>query len=54
MSKKKLDERSAVSILLDDGCEFNGKFIKISQNGLSGLRKCSALDFLVNHCGYRA
>lgn len=54
MSKKKLDERSAASILLNDGCEIIGKFIKPSQNGLSGLTKCAALDYLVNHCGYRA
>lgn len=54
MSKKKLDERSAASILLNDGCEINGKFIKISQHGLSGLNKCAALDYLVNHCNYKA
>jgi hypothetical protein len=21
-------------------------------NGLNGLKQCSAVDFLVNHCGY--
>ena len=51
---KKFTEQSAVSLLIQDGCEIRGKFIKFPRDkGLSGLKKCSAYDYLVNHCHYK-
>jgi hypothetical protein len=48
---KNWSESTAVNFLNKNGVEVRGKTI-ISRNGLKGLTSCSALDFLVNHCGY--
>ena len=48
---RKWTENTAVSFLNKSGAEVRGKTI-IGRNGLKGLTSCSALDFLVNHCGY--
>jgi hypothetical protein len=49
---KKFNEQSAISILLQDGCEVYGKRIKLPKKGFSGLKKCSAYDYLINHCKF--
>ena len=48
---RKWTENTAVSFLNKNGAEVRGKVV-LSNNGLKGLTACSALDFLVNHCGY--
>lgn len=48
---KKWTETSAISTLNKNGAEVRNKVI-IGGNGLKGLTSCSALDYLVNHCGY--
>ncbi len=50
---KKLTEGEAIKIVTGSGGEISGKFIH-AKSGLRGLKACSALDFLVNHCGYKS
>ena len=50
---KKWTEVQARKILQSNGAMFKGKTI-LSKNGLNGLSTCSALDYLVNYCGYRS
>lgn len=52
--KRKWTELSARLYLErhNDNVEVKGKTIK-APGGFSGLTSCSALDYLVNYCGYR-
>jgi hypothetical protein len=52
----KWDENSASEALNNVGTEVDilWRRIKIPKGGLTGLKGCSALDFLVNHKSYRA
>ena len=55
---KKWNENSALQVVHNDGFEVVGKLIKKAKTkgstaGATGLTKLSAIDFLVNHCGYR-
>ena len=50
---KKFTERKAVSIITSNGGDVKGKII-LSRHGFKGLKACAALDYLVNHCGYKA
>jgi hypothetical protein len=47
---RKWTESQALSTL--SGVSVNGKIIILTK-GLQGLKQCSALDYLRNHCGYR-
>lgn len=51
--KRKWTEQLARLFLVNhnDKVEIKGKRIKVP-GGFSGLTSCSALDYLVNHCGY--
>lgn len=46
---KKWTEVSAISYLNGNGAEVENNLIIVSKTGLSGLKACSALDFLTNH-----
>jgi len=50
---KKFTEGKAVSIITSNGGDVRGKII-LTKNGFKGLKACAALDYLVNHCGYKA
>jgi hypothetical protein len=50
---KKFTESQAVSIFNSGGGEVSGKRLIIKRDvGLKGLAACSAMDYLLNHCGY--
>jgi len=52
---KKFTESQAVSLVTSSGGEISGKRIILKKEvGLKGLTACSAMDYLINHCGYRA
>ncbi len=51
MAKRKWTQETAVSYLSATGAEVRGKVITFSK-GLKGLTSCSAVDYLVGHCGY--
>lgn len=52
MSKKWTLE-SAVSYLNATGVEVKGKRIVVGNgHGTKGLTGCSAIDYLINYCGY--
>lgn len=46
---KKWTLASAISYLNGNGAEVENNLIIVSKTGLSGLKACSALDFLTNH-----
>ena len=48
---KKWSKEEAISYLNVNGVGVNEKVIT-SPSGLKGLKSCSAVDYLVNHCGY--
>ena len=51
--KKVWTENTALAAL--KGADVKGKLITTTRgSGLQGLQACSALDYLVNHCGYRS
>jgi len=49
--KKQWTKETALTVLNASGAEIKGKVIRFP-NGLKGLTGCSALDYLVNYCGY--
>jgi hypothetical protein len=56
---RKWTEKDALATIHNDGFEALGKFIKKpkvkgkAETGATGLKKLSAIDYLVNHCGYK-
>lgn len=48
---KKWTKEEAISYLSANGAGIKGKYITFP-NGLNGLKSCSAIDYLTNHCGY--
>ena len=36
------------------GVKIEGNVIVLEKGGLSGLKACSAFDYLKNHCGYKS
>jgi hypothetical protein len=50
---RKWTESQAIHVLNFNGAEVRGKIIT-AKYGLRGLTSCSALDYLVIHCGYKA
>ena len=54
MSKSKFSEQTAVSLLIQDGCEIlSGKRIRLPKKSFSGLKVCSAYDYLLNYHKYK-
>lgn len=51
--KKDLTETKALQIITSAGGRADGKLI-IVEEGLTGLKACGALDYLVNKCGYKS
>lgn len=50
---RRWSEPEAVAVLKAAGAEITLRFISIGFGGLIGLSRCSAYDFLRNHCGYK-
>ncbi len=58
---RKWNEKEALQVVNNDGFEVVGKMIRRPQgkgkgtqvSGATGLTKLSAIDYLVNHCGYK-
>lgn len=49
---KKWTEGKAIAYLTKGGAKIQKKIIFASE-GLQGLTLCSALDYLINNCGYK-
>jgi hypothetical protein len=50
---KDYTESKALQIVSASGARVDSKVV-IVEEGLSGLKACGALDFLVNKCGYKS
>jgi len=50
---KNYTETKALQIVTSSGGRVDGKLI-IVEEGLTGLRACGAMDYLVNKCGYKS
>ena len=46
-------ETTALQVVTSKGGRVDGKLI-IVEEGLTGLKACGALDYLVNKCGYKS
>ena len=49
---KKWNEQTALSYLLSCGAENPRNKVILKDKGFKGLKACSAIDYLRNHCGY--